>query len=102
MHVRVERERANARLCDLRLRFLRRFKDTLPVQEPGRFIIIVDVADRPEIREVQDRIFGKIRHVVDDAVGLVAIVSSDRGNAAVFDTASHLHFTGDNVVFTGS
>jgi hypothetical protein len=31
MHVRVERERANARLCDLRLRFLRRFKDTLPV-----------------------------------------------------------------------
>jgi len=102
MHVWVERERANAHLCDLGLRFLRRFKDTLPVQEPGRIIIIVDVADRPEIREVQDRIFGKIRHVVDDAVGLVAIVSSDRGNAAVFDPASHLHFTGDNIVFTRS
>src|SRR6516164_6940420 len=60
------------------------------------------VPDRPEIREIQDRILGKIRHVVDDAVGLVAIVPSDRGNAAVFDPTSHLHFTGDNVVFTGS
>jgi|SRR6516164_6345896 len=98
----VEGKGANVRLGDLRLRFIRRFKDTLPVQEPGRIVIVVDVPDRSEIREVQDRILGKICHVVDDTVGLVAIVPGDRGNAAVFDPASYLHFTGDNVVFTGS
>jgi hypothetical protein len=62
-------ERANARLCDLRLRFLRRFKNTLPVQEPGRIAVIVDVPDRPEIREIQDCILRKIRHVVDEPLG---------------------------------
>jgi hypothetical protein len=39
---------------------------------------------------------------VDDTVWLVAVVPGDGCNAAVFDAASHLHFAGNHIVFTGS
>ena len=77
-HPGVERERANARLCDLRPRFLRRFKDTLPVQEPGRIVIIVDVPDRPELREIIRifRVTPTLISVLDYTKGWGILISS--------------------------
>src|SRR5580704_16653530 len=54
--------------------FLRRLQDALPIQETDRVVIVVDVPDRPEIGEIQDRVLGEVGHVVDDTVRLIAVV----------------------------
>src|SRR5215831_20560694 len=82
--------------------FFRGLKDALPIQEPDRVVIVVDVPDWPEVGEIQNGVLGKAGHVVDDTVRLVAVVPGDGGNAAIFDTASDLHFAGNHIVFTGS
>ena len=78
------------------------FQDALPIQEADRVVIVVDVPDRPEIREVQDGILGEIGHVVNDTIRLVAVVPAYGGDPAVFDAAPHLHFARNHIVLTGS
>ena len=77
----------------LQLSYLRRavfrcLQDTLPIQEPDRIIIVVDIPDWPKVCEIDDSVLGEVRHIVDDTVGLVAIVPGYRRDAAVFDAAS--------------
>jgi hypothetical protein len=74
----------------------------LPIQEPDRVIVVVDVPDRAEVCEVQDGFFGKVRHVVDDAVWFITIVPGNSGDAAVFYSASYLHFPSNHIIFAGS
>src|SRR4029077_20517186 len=76
--------------------------DPLPIQEPDRVIIVVDIPDWPKVCEIDDGVLGEVRHVVDDAVGLVAVVPGYRRDAAVFDTAPDLHFTGNHIILAGT
>jgi hypothetical protein len=87
---------------DFRRAVLRRLQDALPVEEPDRVVIVVDVPDRAEVRKVQDGVLGEIGHVMNDAVRLVAVVPGYGGDAAVLYAAPHLHFAGNHIVFTGS
>src|SRR5690349_19816424 len=82
--------------------FLCRLQDALPVQEPDRVVLVVDVPDRPEVGEIDDGVLGEIGHVVDDAVRLVAVVPGYGSDAAVFDAAPHLHLAGNHVVLTSA
>ena len=63
---------------------------------------VVDIPDRPEVSEIEDGVLRKVGHVVDDAVGLVAVVPCYRGDAAVFDAAPDLHFTGNHIILAGT
>src|SRR6516162_2859912 len=82
--------------------FFRHLLNALPIQETDRIVIVVDEPDWTKVCKIQDGVLGEIRHVVNDAVGLVAIIPGYGRNTAVFDSTPHLHFTGDYIIFTGS
>src|SRR6516165_6296693 len=82
--------------------FFRHLLNALPIQETDRIVIVVDEPDWTKVCKIQDGVLGEIRHVVNDAVGLVAIIPGYGSGTAVFDSTPHLHFTGDYIIFTGS
>jgi hypothetical protein len=82
--------------------FFRHLLNALPIQETDRIVIVVDEPDWAKVCKIQDSVLGEIRHVVNDAVGLVAIIPGYGSDTAVFDSTSHLHFTGYYIILTGS
>src|SRR6516164_469433 len=82
--------------------FFRHLLNALPIQETDRIVIVVDEPDWTKVCKIEDGVLGEIRHVVNDAVGLVAIIPGYGSDTAVFDSTPHLHFTGDYIIFTGS
>src|SRR6266403_833866 len=53
----------NSVLSDFGRAFLRRLQNALLIQEPDRVIVVVDVADRAEVGEIEDGILGEVGHV---------------------------------------